>query len=151
MSAEDFDTLLKMVNRWKALLLLISVPLLILSSFSSGYGWHVHFSLCPALNLSHEIFPLFCVLFVLHNSVDAGYIYIYFKSFGGSFTWHILQKFANEHSLFNRMCSSHALPWVLTHDWAPISRPALTRWGTSCVTRLWTLISFFLVHSGHRH
>ena len=75
MSAEDFDTLLKMVEMWKALLLLISVPVPVLSSFSSDYGWHVHFCVCPALNLSREIFPLFCVLFVLHSSVDAGYIF----------------------------------------------------------------------------
>jgi hypothetical protein len=78
MAAEYFDTLLEMVNRWKALLLLISVPVSVLSTFSSCYGWHVHFSLCPALNLSHEIFPLFCVLFVWYNSVDAGYILFFF-------------------------------------------------------------------------
>jgi len=76
MWAEDFDTLLKMVNRWKALLLVLSVPVPVLSSFRLGYGWHVHFSVCPLQKISHEIFPLFCVLFVLHSSVDAGYIYI---------------------------------------------------------------------------
>jgi len=88
MSAEDFDTLLKMVNRWKALLLLLSVAVPVLSSFQLGYGWHVHFSVCPSQNLSHEIFPLFCVLFVLHSSMDAGYIYIYiYILFYENFWW----------------------------------------------------------------
>jgi len=118
MSDEDFDTLLKKVKNWNKLFFLISVPVPVLSSFSSGYGWHVHFCVCPALNLSHGIFPLFCVLFVLHSSVDAGYFF-FWKSFGGSFTWHILQKFANELSLYIE-CVSHlpALtpnPWLSTH------------------------------------
>ena len=84
MSAEDFDTPLKMVKMWKALLVLISVPVPILSSFSSGYAWHAHISVCPALNLSHEIFPLFCVLFVLHSSVDTGFFF-FWKCFGDFF------------------------------------------------------------------
>jgi hypothetical protein len=82
----------------------------------------VHFCVCTALILSHEIFPLFCVLFVLHSNVNAGYIFFFLFFFGGSFTWHILQKSTNEHPLFNRMCSSHSLPWL--HDWAPITSSA---------------------------
>ena len=75
-----------MINRWKALLLLLAVPLPVLSSFPLGYGWHVHFSVCLSLNLSHEIFPLFYVLFVLHNGVDAGCTHIYFF-FSEHFWW----------------------------------------------------------------
>jgi hypothetical protein len=123
MSAEDFDTLLKMVNRWKALLLLISVPLPVLSSFSSGYGWHVHFLLCPALNLSHEIFPLFCVLFVLHHSVDAGYVYIYiyiFIYFLKIFWWLFYMTYFTKVCKWT-LCSTECVPHMHCPDSCPMT------------------------------
>lgn len=50
----------------------------LLFSFYLGYAWHACISVHPSLNLLHEIFPLFCVLFVLYSSVDAGYIFLIF-------------------------------------------------------------------------
>ena len=150
MSAEDFDTLLKMVKRWK--------PYCCWFLFQCQY-YPVSLQIMDDMFIfvfvqhwtSHMKFFHYSVYCLFYTAVWMQDIFFFLKIFLWPFTWHILQKFANEHSLFNRMCSSHALPWLLTHDRAPMSHPALTRWGSSCVTHLSTLISFFVIHSGHRY
>lgn len=135
MSAEDFDTPLKTAIKWKALLSLISVPL----PFFWGEGG-------PALDLSHEIFPLFCVLFV--------YLAVwmqdnFYRSFGDVFTWHFI-KVCRWTLLFNRMCSSRALPWLLTLDWAPISHSTAHEMRIILCDLPVNTDTYFSLLSGHR-
>jgi len=138
------------LNRISGTPILLFCPYTFLLKVSSLiHKKHGSFCFCPAMNVSHKIFPLFCVLFFWMTILGQA---AFHRSLGTFFLYHAVWKYCNwtlavQKNVF--LTSINHPLWLKTLDCVPLLYPSSDEVMARCVESIVLASILFSYASGH--